>query len=117
MTGRHETTDLNPKYVLYFFIGLTIAAAIIHGGIWWMLTQFEQEQARQQIQPSQVPAQAAAPEPHLQISPQAELEKMLREQKDILSRYEWTGRGKATARIPIDRAMQLLVEMQGAEKK
>ncbi len=112
MTGRHETTDLNPKYVLYFFVVLAISAVIIHAGVWWMLVQFEREQERLQPQPAQIQAAPATPEPHLQIDPQADLEKMLREQKDLLASYGWVDRGKGKARIPIDRAMQLFAGMQ-----
>ncbi|PYS33827.1 MAG: hypothetical protein DMG14_30915 [Acidobacteria bacterium] len=109
---RHETTDMSPKYVLYFAVGLVVLGLLIHVGIWWMFHQFEQAQARRESQPVLVNAPAAVPEPHLQISPQDDLQQLRRQEDEILSTYRWIDRDKGTARIPIDRAMQLFLQRQ-----
>jgi hypothetical protein len=112
MNRGHETSDMNPKYVLYFAVGLTVVAIVVQLGLWWMFRQLEQEQARRDIQPKLVAAPKPVPEPRLQISPQDDLQEMLRQENEILTTYGWIDRGKGTARIPIDRAMQLLLEKE-----
>ena len=109
---RHETTDMNPKYVLYFGAGLAIVGLLIQLGIWWMFRQFERLQARHENQPVLVNIPAVIPEPHLQINPQGDLQQLRREEDELLSTYGWVDRDKGTARIPIDRAMQLFLEKQ-----
>ncbi len=112
MKGQHERTDMNPKYVLYFGIGLVVAGLAIHVGIWWMFHQFEREQARRERQPVLVNVPTTVPEPRLQISPQGDLEEVRRRENEILSTYQWIDREKGIARIPIDRAIELFLERQ-----
>lgn len=100
----HEKTDLQPKYVLYFAIALVVTGAAIFVAIWWMFHTFEPEPARLERQP--------VPEPRLQINPQGDLEKLQRQEEEMLSTYGWIDRNQGTARIPIDRAMKLFLERQ-----
>jgi hypothetical protein len=109
---RHETTDMDPKYALYFAVGLVIVGLLIQLGILWMFRQFDQAQARRENRPVLVKTPAVVPEPHLQISPQDELQQLRRQEDEVLSTYGWIDRDKGTARIPIDRAMQLFLERQ-----
>src|SRR5262245_48444805 len=104
--GSHERTDMNPKYVLYFAVGLVVAGLAIYAGTLWMFRQFEREQAGPQTQPAVVNTQRQVPEPRLQINPQADLEELRRKENEILSTYQWVDRDNGVARIPIDRAMQ-----------
>ena len=110
--NRHERTDLDPKYVLYFAIVLVIAGLLIYVGTKWMFWQFQSQQARQEMQPSVLQVPKPIPEPHLQISPQGDLEELRRQEDEILSTYQWIDRDQGTARIPIDRAMELFLERQ-----
>jgi hypothetical protein len=112
MNRGHETSDMNPKYVLYFTVGLTVAAIVVQLGLWWMFKQFERQQARRDTQPTFVEAPKPAPEPRLQVSPQDDLQELLRRENEILTTYGWIDRAKGTARIPVDRAMQLFLEKE-----
>jgi hypothetical protein len=107
----HEKSDLNPKYVLYFALALVIATAVAFVGIWWMFYRFEVQQARRENQP-RVNVTPVVPEPKLQVSPQGDLQELLRQENEILSTYKWIDRDQGVARIPIDRAMQLFIERQ-----
>jgi hypothetical protein len=109
---RHETTDMDPKYVFYFAVVLVIGGIVVHLGIWWMFRQFEQQQSRRDARPRLVDVPAPRPEPQLQINPQADLEEMQRRENEILATYGWIDRDAGTARIPIERAMQLFLERQ-----
>jgi hypothetical protein len=112
MTGQHEKTDMDPKYALYFAAALAVVVAATSLGLWWMFNRFEEQQARRQSRPAQVETEKPRPEPRLQISPQGDLEEMRRQENEILSTYRWIDRDSGTARIPIERAMQLFIERQ-----
>jgi hypothetical protein len=107
---RHEKSDMNPTYIAYFAIGLAAVGLAIHLGIWWMFRQFEREQRSRETPRALVTARTPVPEPRLQISPQGDLEELRRNEDQILSSYQWIDRDMGVARIPIDRAMQLLAE-------
>jgi hypothetical protein len=109
---RHEQTDLDPKYVLYFAVALVVVGIVIFFGVAWMFFQFENQQTLHEPPPSAVQVITPVPEPRLQINPQGDLEDLRRQEMEILSSYRWIDRDKGTARIPIDRAMQIFVEMQ-----
>ena len=112
MSRGHERSDMNPKYILYFGIALVVAGLVIQVGVWGMFRFFEHEQAQRESQPALVEAPKPPPEPRLQISPQGDLQELRRQEDEILSTYRWIDRDNGVARIPIDRAMQLLIERQ-----
>jgi len=113
MTTRgHEETDLQPKYVLYFAAALVVLFVVVFVGIWWIFTAFEQAQASREPRIGPVRVAAPVPEPRLQISPQGDLEELRRQEEEILTSYRWIDRDKGTARIPIDRAMELYLKRQ-----
>jgi hypothetical protein len=103
---------MNPKYVLYFAIGLIIAGLLIQIGLLWMFRQLERQQARREIRPSLVQVPTQPPEPRLQISPQGDLEELRRQEDEILSTYRWIDRDKGIVRIPINRAIEIFIERQ-----
>jgi hypothetical protein len=107
---RYEKRDINPRYALYFAVSLVVMAVFIHIVIWWMLQEFEQSQARRDFQPSLFEADQTPPEPRLQVDPQADYEEVLRTENRVLESYEWIDRERGTARIPIDRAMELFLK-------
>ena len=108
---RHETTDLDPKYVVYFAVALVLVGIVVFFGAWWIFRHFVREQAQTTTRPAiNVPTTVRGP--RLQISPQGDLEELRRQEDEILSTYAWVDREKGTARIPIDRAMQLFLERQ-----
>ena len=54
------------------------------------------------------PLQRRFPQPSLQRSPEQDLAEILLKQRQPLSRYEWIDKSKGLARIPIDKAMQIV---------
>jgi hypothetical protein len=49
------------------------------------------------------------PQPHLQTAPHTDLQRLLAAQRKTLSTYSWADPAQQTVRIPIERAMQLIV--------
>jgi hypothetical protein len=54
--------------------------------------------------------QPQPPAPRLQVHPKADLDRLRAEEHDRLTTYGWADRERRVARIPIERAMQLLAE-------
>lgn len=50
------------------------------------------------------------PPPLLQVEPPADLREMRRRHAEILDRYGWADRERGLVRVPIERAMELLLE-------
>ena len=103
---------MDPKYIAYFAAGLVVLGVLVHIGLWWMFHQFEQQQARRDNRPTLVEVPKPSPAPKLQISPQDDLQDLLRKENEILTTYGWVDREKGIARIPIDRAIQLFLEKE-----
>src|SRR5438034_325592 len=108
--SRYEKRDMNPRYPLYGAVALVSVAVFLHLGIWWMFRELEQSQARADFQPSLFEADQTPPAPRLQVDPQGDYEEVLRDENRILESYGWIDREKGTARIPVDRAMELLLQ-------
>lgn len=58
------------------------------------------------------PVVSAAPEPPLQVTPERDFPAYQREKRALLHEYAWVDRAHGVVRIPIERAMDLLVERQ-----
>ncbi len=112
MNQRHETSDLDPKYIAYFAAVLVVVGVLVHIVLWWMFHQFEEQQARRENRPTLFEASRPAPQPKLQISPQDDLQEFVRKENEILTTYGWVDREKGIARIPIGRAMQLFLQKE-----
>ena len=56
------------------------------------------------------PASSVPPEPRLQVDPSEELQVFRKEQDQILNSYGWVSREDGRVRIPIERAMELVVQ-------
>ncbi len=52
----------------------------------------------------------APPEPHLQVSPSRDLQKLRASEDAALSSYGWVDQKAGIVRLPIDRAMDLVVQ-------
>lgn len=55
------------------------------------------------------PVERQFPQPSLQTSPEQDLVEILLKQRQSLSRYEWIDKSKGLARIPIDKAMEIVI--------
>ncbi len=107
----HEYRDINVRVIAGFGVVLVIAAVIVHLGLYWLLFYYERtaaEQARE-VSPIEV-TPTMPPEPRLQVSPAADLAAMRADEDEMLHTYGWIDKEKKLVRIPIDRAMEIVVE-------
>jgi len=108
--GQHETTDANIGRLVKFGIGLFVLIVVAMMAMRWM---FDYLKATQQLGPPASPfaeSQAAPPAPRLQVRPVQDLKQLQQAENERLNSYGWVDQKAGIARIPIDRAMDLLAE-------
>jgi len=109
----HETSDAHVKGVLMTGIGL-LGIMMLGLVLSWAVYSFF-------VQRTSVPGLHAetltrpdltrlAPGPHLEADPHASLVVFRHAEDSIMAGYAWVNRDSGIVRIPVERAMQLLVE-------
>ncbi|MEO8349852.1 MAG: hypothetical protein ABI610_13145 [Acidobacteriota bacterium] len=109
----HETSDVSIGAIVKFGIGLAVVAAVVHVAMWGLFRFYEEREERQeQPVPPMVAANLARTpkEPRLEPDPLAPRLAAKAREDAMLASYGWVDRNAGIARIPIDRAMELLVE-------
>jgi hypothetical protein len=106
-----ETSDFNLKYIVYFAVALVVGLAVIFAGATWVFKTFIKYDEREQVVRSEVlPVQVGSRQPKLQIDPEQENQQYLAEQRQTLSTFGWVDQASGIARIPIDRAMDIVAQ-------
>jgi len=129
--GDYERRDIRIADVVYFLIGLALAAVVVYfiakGMFWYLDTRYETGQPPVSPLVSAAPTdtrrippqfgnnyekylEQAFPAPQLEINERTELNGIRLREEDALSTYGWVDQKSGTVRIPIERAMDLLVE-------
>lgn len=106
-----EARPLNIRGVLLFAGTLVAAIVIIFGGLWWMLSTWQAQTLtpRLQIPPANViiqPAPGAFPV----VNGADNLQTVINPALTNLHSYGWVDQKAGVVRIPIDRAMTLLLQ-------
>ena len=113
--ARHETTDVSIGGIVKFGIGLAAATIVIHLAVWGFFRFLEKPERREDQVEAVSPMVSAnlrrtPPEPRLEADPLAPRLRMRAREDAVLTTYGWVDRNAGVARIPIERAMDLLVE-------
>ena len=129
--GSYEHQDLQPKSILYFLLVLgvaTIASLFLLRGLYSFLDQREKS-GQPQVSPlvTNVPEdtrhiapgypQATFPDPKLEEDERGQLNGIITAEQDRLYTYGWVDESAGTVHIPIERAMDLIVEHCVADVK
>jgi len=107
---RHEIRDTNIPALSAFGVAivLTIAATML-----FCFVVFRIYQNTMSMGPLATPyasSRQLPPEPRLQTSPRMDLEDYLNTQRNELDGYSWVDRQSGILRIPVERAMELLLK-------
>jgi len=120
--GSYERQDMNPRGVIYFFLALAVFLVVIYAiafGIYRLLDSYNH--ANQATMSPMVVSEAdtrtptdkdtkAFPEPRLEKSePERVLELVTIEDRQLAT-YNWLDKDKGVVQIPIDRAIDLIVQ-------
>lgn len=109
---RHETREAVPRYVLYF--AAAVAIAVVAGFLvsWGTLIYFRTHQKYPAPESAFSGRRVLPPPgvPRLQAHPVADLQQYLEREHEILDTYGWVDRKNGVVRIPIQRAMNILLQ-------
>jgi hypothetical protein len=95
--------------------GLVILA-ILHAGVWYLYRYVRNEDQQRDVRRTVVDTGTPIPpEPRLQVDPQEDFQEYFRKQQEILNSYGWASRADGRARMPVERAMELVVEGRGKQ--
>lgn len=108
----HEYRDVNVRGVLVFAAVLLVSAIIIQLLLLAMFNYMERSAERVDPQPHPLASQERAlpPEPRLQPDPVADMTSLRRTEDYRLNNYGWVDRDAGVAHIPIERAIDLVVQ-------
>lgn len=120
--GSFEHEDLSPTGVIYFMIGLAVVVVVIYFIVFGMYRFLDTyERAHQPAMSPMVTPQAdtrtvthdntqAFPQPRLEENERTQLRQFIEGEDSRLATYDWVDKDKGVVQIPIDRAMDLIVE-------
>ena len=106
----HETSDANVRNLIIFGIGLSL---LVIAGLLVSGTVFHYFVGHQGLGPPASPfenVRTLPPEPRLQVTAPKELKQYKAAQDEILNNYRWVDQQSGIVRIPIERAMDILLE-------
>ena len=108
---RHEERDIQVRLIVLSGVGLVIVTAIVLLVADWLFDDFAA--SRVKVQGPLAPlaeARPLPPEPRLQVAPAQDLQQMRAAEDAVLSSYGWVNEAAGFVRIPIDRAIERVVE-------
>lgn len=108
----HETRDANTRAVVTFAVGLFLLIAAAMVLVWVTFNYFVHHQGlgppaspfenTRKLPPPGVPA--------LESSPRRDFKDFREQEEELLKTYGWVDRKSGVVRLPIDRAMDLLIQ-------
>ena len=109
--GGYEKSDLSPKAISIFGVVLSAVVIVAMLVAAWMFGFFASWQAKQDVPPSPLASSSPGPpEPRLQVHAIRDMKALRAAEDEVLTSYGWVSKEAGIARIPIDRAMQLVLE-------
>jgi hypothetical protein len=106
----HETTDANVRHLIYFGVGLCLTVVV---GLLLSRAVFHYLVVHQRLGPPASPFEnnrMLPPGPRLQVAAPEDLAQYKARQNEILSSYGWVDQKAGIVRIPIERAMDILLQ-------
>jgi len=108
----YEPSQADLRVVLVFLAALALAAAMVLLVLWGMFGYFRSKSAERGPLPSprMYTSPPNVPQPRLQPDPVADYNMYRLSDQETLQSYGWVDQKAGIARIPIDKAMDLMVE-------
>ncbi len=113
LSAGHEVGDIHPKPILVGLIGLILFSAASFAVVVVLFNFLAGEASRKSPRPSPMnPTHATrlAPEPRLQTDAWGDWTTYKLSQDRILDHYSWVDKESLLVRLPVERAMELVLE-------
>jgi hypothetical protein len=116
-TDLRDTTvgdrDIDLGVIVRFGVGLLVATVVVSTVVWYFSKLLKSELVAKDPKPEPIVAGSlpeAAPGPRLQSDPNKDMADLRAEENAALTTYAWIAQDKSVARIPVDRAMAILLQ-------
>jgi hypothetical protein len=111
--NRFDHSEVSYTALSKFAIGLILTAIFCAGlvlGIFQYLLHREGGVPASRIESPAQDARQLPPEPRLEETPASDLQEMRAAEEQVLTKYAWSDKENGIVRLPIDRAMDLIVQ-------
>lgn len=112
--AQYEHTDIDTsvgyKFALWLVVAMLISVAIVYGTFWFFENQSQAADAAAQKYPLAVGQERNPPVPNLQMQPFKDIYVLHQGEAEKLSTYGWVDKEGGVVRVPIDKAMELMLQ-------
>jgi hypothetical protein len=109
--GAYEKSDANPRGLVYFVLTMAAILAATCLSLIWLFKHYEKtENPGFVVAAPFTGVEPVPPPPRIQSNPAVDIQSYLESQQKLLNTYGWIDRGNGIVRLPIDRAMELLLQ-------
>jgi hypothetical protein len=110
--SHHEVSDVSPKPIFFFAMGLVVLILLTLISMKGLFNLLDQDADRSDPQLSGVASERPKlpPLPRLETDPVAARKQYFQNEKMLIESYGWVDQKQGIVRVPIKRAMELLVE-------
>jgi len=112
--AKHEHTDIDPqigyKFASWLAVAMLISAGIVYGAFYFFEGREKTASSNAQAYPLAVGQLKAPPFPNLQTQPFKDLYQLRQGENEKLASYGWVDKDGGVTRIPIDRAMEVMLQ-------
>jgi len=112
--AQYEHTDIDTsvgyKFAVWLVVAMVISVGIVYGTFWFFENQTKQADAVAQKYPLAVGQEKNPPAPNLQTQPFKDVYMLRQGEAEKLTSYGWIDKEGGVARIPIDRAMEVMLQ-------
>ncbi|MGA7917704.1 MAG: hypothetical protein WCA00_20890 [Candidatus Acidiferrales bacterium] len=106
----YERSDANPRVLSKWAVTLAIVLVVVFLAMWWLFDFFGKEQSLGRPASPFENARVLPPHPRLQVEPRADLHAYCVQQLATLNSYGWEDQHNGVVRIPVNRAMDLILQ-------
>jgi hypothetical protein len=106
----YEHTDADVGLILKWAIGLALVLVFSFLSVWWLFDFMAKEMPMGRPAWQFAAVRPLPPGPRLQAEPRRDLEHYCAAEENLLNSYGWEDQSVGTVRIPIDRAMDVLID-------
>jgi hypothetical protein len=106
----HERSDANVRPLVLFLALLALGCGAALVLMRWTFDAFERQAAERDVPGHPLAGSQVAPAPRLQADPPAEYAAFAAEQRRLTTSYGWIDRDGGLVRLPVERALELVLE-------
>ena len=112
--AKYEHTDIDVnvgyKFALWLSVAMFISVGIVYGAFWFFEGRERVASEVAQKYPLAVGQEKAPPAPNLQTQPFKDVYELRHAENEKLTSYGWVDKEGGVARIPVDRAMEVMLQ-------